>query len=94
MHKYYSVRVNINTSNSSHSIAGHRQAYNTQCRDKQKQFIMVKTEKTGSSTLFSILARFILTNQLNVMVMTRGGHLDVTKQRGESPGKGRQLIFI
>ncbi|KAF6024455.1 hypothetical protein EB796_017233 [Bugula neritina] len=54
--------------------------------EKVTRFVMIKTEKTGSTTLFSILARFILKNKLKVMVMTKGGHLDVTRKRGDHPG--------
>lgn len=50
-------------------------------------FVLNKVEKTGSSTLFTILARFILANNLNVMVMTYGGHLDVRTEKGAKPGE-------
>jgi len=44
-------------------------------------------EKTGSSTLAAILSRFVLRHgKQNVMVMTIGGHLDVTKVQGQIPG--------
>ncbi|XP_067934152.1 galactose-3-O-sulfotransferase 2-like isoform X2 [Watersipora subatra] len=54
--------------------------------EKVHHFVMIKTEKTGSSTLFSILARFILLHQLNIMVTTKGGHLDLRQDRGSKPG--------
>ena len=49
-------------------------------------FILTKIEKTGSSTLASIFARFALKHRSNVMTMTYGGHLDVTKAKGQVPG--------
>ena len=55
---------------------------------KQMRFHFTKVEKTGSSTLASIFYRFVLTHQTqNVMVMTYGGHLDVTKRRAQVPGE-------
>lgn len=63
----------------------------SKCTEKVTRFALIKTEKTASSTLFSILARFILQNQLNVMVMTKGGHLDVSKPRGAKPGMSQRV---
>ena len=55
---------------------------------KQMRFHFTKVEKTGSSTLASIFYRFVLTHRTqNVMVMTYGGHLDVTKRRAQVPGE-------
>lgn len=53
----------------------------------EKKYVFIKVEKTGSSTLTSIFARHIRKHRQNVMTMTRGGHLDITKKRGQRPGK-------
>lgn len=45
-----------------------------------KHFIMTKIEKTGSTTLHSILARYVLNNDLNVLNQEVGFHIDWTKQ--------------
>ena len=59
---------------------------------KQMRFHFTKVEKTGSSTLASIFYRFVLTHRTqNVMVMTYGGHLDVTKRRAQIPGEWELL---
>lgn len=44
-----------------------------------KHFIMTKIEKTGSSTLHSILARYVLNNRLNLLNQANGFHIDWTK---------------
>ena len=49
------------------------------CSDPEdviKHFVMTKVEKTGTSTLFSVLARFILTNKLNVLQAKGRLHID------------------
>ena len=49
------------------------------CSDPEdviKHFVMTKVEKTGTSTLFSVLARFILTNKLNVLQAKSRLHID------------------
>ena len=48
--------------------------------NKIKHFIMNKIEKTGSSTLYGILARFVWNNKLNVLTQRRLFHIDWTKQ--------------
>ena len=48
-----------------------------------KHFAMTKIEKTGSSTLFTIFARFVRENNLNILVQKNGWHVD-----WRTPGKG------
>lgn len=63
-----------------------RSAFNSACTKKVTSFVLNKIEKTASSTLFCILARFVILNNLNVMVPTYGGHLDVRTTKGAKPG--------
>ena len=41
-----------------------------------KHFVMTKIEKTGTSTLFSVFARFILLNTLNVLQSNKTIHIN------------------
>ena len=49
-----------------------------------KHFAMTKIEKPGSSTLFTIFARFVRENNLNILVQKNGWHVD-----WRTPGKGK-----
>lgn len=46
-----------------------------------KHFIMTKIEKTGSTTLYSILGRFLLRNKLNIASQSKAFHIHWTKQK-------------
>lgn len=48
-----------------------------------KHFAMTKIEKTGSSTLYTIFARFTRTNNLNILTQTKGYHIDWRAKRHE-----------
>ncbi|KAF6016977.1 hypothetical protein EB796_024720 [Bugula neritina] len=51
------------------------------CLGKKNQFVMVKIGKTGTSTLFALLSRFVRNNQLNLLVPNpnEGVHIDWQK---------------
>lgn len=48
-----------------------------------KRFAMIKIEKTGSSTMYTILARFIKENKMNMLSQVHGVHIDFRKPRGQ-----------
>ena len=55
-----------------------------------KHFIMVKVEKTGTSSLYSVFARFILMNKLTMLMPLNMSHIN-WKRRGR--GKGEVKSF-
>ena len=55
----------------------------------QKHFAMIKIEKTGSSTLHTILGRYVRENNLNMISQLRGVHINFRAPR--SIGKILQL---
>ena len=55
-----------------------------------KHFIMVKVEKTGTSSLYSVFARFILMNKLTMLMPLNMSHIS-WKRRGR--GKGEVKSF-
>ncbi|XP_067950984.1 galactosylceramide sulfotransferase-like isoform X2 [Watersipora subatra] len=48
---------------------------NSEKTTSTKQFVMTKVEKTGSSTLFAIMVRFIRFHKLNVLTQCHGHHI-------------------
>lgn len=54
-------------------------------KGKISQFVLAKVEKTGSSTLSSMLFRFVTENKLNLLAVKHGFHIDWKTERG--PGK-------
>ncbi|KAF6027268.1 hypothetical protein EB796_014417 [Bugula neritina] len=81
---YYRLRPDFVSTDDTASFTSY--VNGKECK-KQLNFHLTKVEKTGSSTLAAILSRFVLRHgKQNVMVMTIGGHLDVTKVQGQIPG--------
>ncbi|XP_067951347.1 galactose-3-O-sulfotransferase 2-like [Watersipora subatra] len=79
-----SILTTGNILNSSNSYVN---SYVNTClpADRITHFIMTKVEKTGSSTLFAILARFILENQVNNILQQHSMyHINWNHPRGKS----------
>ena len=57
------------------------------CSVPQRHFAMIKIEKTGSSTLYTILGRYVRENNLNMISQLYGVHINFRAPRGK--GKDR-----
>ncbi|XP_067948788.1 galactose-3-O-sulfotransferase 3-like [Watersipora subatra] len=55
-----------------------------------ERFVMTKVEKTGSSTMLGILARFIMNNKLNVLTSCKGGHINWTNKKSWTIGPRKE----
>ncbi|XP_067951422.1 galactose-3-O-sulfotransferase 2-like [Watersipora subatra] len=55
-----------------------------------QRFVMTKVEKTGSSTLRGILARFIINNKLNVLTSCKGHHITWTIKKSWTIGPRKE----
>ena len=53
------------------------------CSEPQRHFAMIKIEKTGSSTLYTILGRFVREHKLNMISQLRGVHINFRAPRGQ-----------
>ncbi|XP_067950204.1 galactosylceramide sulfotransferase-like [Watersipora subatra] len=46
------------------------------------QFVFTKIEKTGSSTFFAVLSRFVIKHKLNILMQRKRVHIDWKKPKG------------
>ena len=55
---------------------------------------MIKIEKTGSSTLYTILGRYVRENNLNMISQLRGVHINFRAPRGKGKNNNNQLNWL
>lgn len=56
------------------------------------QFVFTKIEKTGSSTFFTVLARYVIRHKLNILMQKRRVHIDWNVKKGI--GESENIYFI
>ena len=61
------------------------------CSEPQRHFAMIKIEKTGSSTLYTILGRFVREHKLNMISQLRGVHINFRAPRGQGEARYNTL---